>query len=299
MPKNLFETRIFRIPPTSRELIFSMEDTDFAPCREQGIITMGWSTLNTGYEVGRPNPSHHVVILTGRGNGGLHTMTGHRTVKRGTLLHLPPGCAHHYAVAEEPWEILWFHLTRENAWIHGGTGESIKGFHAFLRLREVVRGIAADHNSLHPNSGYMVEIGQYMLFDLLDRILGPGTHRGTHSPLGRIESVWIEVRNRLHYPWTVEEMAGMAGYSRSQFARRCTEYYGVPPGTRLTGLRMETAMMLLRSSDWPIYEIAERVGYGDPFAFSTAFHRRLGMSPREYRRESRIAESKEAEGFSE
>jgi AraC-like DNA-binding protein len=271
-------------------MILSIDHDDFAPCREQGIITMGWSTLQTGYEVGRPNPSHHVVILTGRGGGRVRTRRGCRQVDCDSLLLLPIGCAHHYETADEPWEILWFHLTRKNPWVHGGSRESIREFHGFLRIRELLRGIAADHTSLDLNGGYMVEIGQFMLFDLLDRILGPGTHGGAHSPLGRIEAVWIEVRNRLHYPWSVEEMAAMAGYSRSQFARKCSQYYGMPPGTRLTTLRMETAMMLLRSSDWPVYEIAERVGYGDPFAFSTAFRRRVGISPREYRVENRIAD---------
>lgn len=51
----------------------------------------------------------------------------------------------------------------------------------------------------------------------------------------------------------------------------------------LTRLRMEKAMQLLISTQLKAYDIAERVGYGDPQYFSVIFKRHVGMTPKEYR----------------
>ncbi len=52
-----------------------------------------------------------------------------------------------------------------------------------------------------------------------------------------------------------------------------------------TGLRMNEACRLLRSTLVPIGEIAAAVGYSDMLYFSRVFHEKVGCSPTEYRRE--------------
>jgi len=44
-------------------------------------------------------------------------------------------------------------------------------------------------------------------------------------------------------------------------------------------LRLERARHLLRETDEPVKSIAQRVGYANQFAFSTAFKRVTGLSP--------------------
>ncbi|TVY08149.1 response regulator [Paenibacillus cremeus] len=51
----------------------------------------------------------------------------------------------------------------------------------------------------------------------------------------------------------------------------------------LTRIRMDKAKELLTMTPLKTYEIAERVGYGDPQYFSVIFKRVCGMSPKEYR----------------
>ena len=52
--------------------------------------------------------------------------------------------------------------------------------------------------------------------------------------------------------------------------------------TFLTGWRLALAADLLRESDATVGAVAHRVGYGSPFALSTAFKRVFGVSPREH-----------------
>lgn len=85
------------------------------------------------------------------------------------------------------------------------------------------------------------------------------------------------------HPWSVVELAAATGVSRAALARRFTELVGEPPMTFLTGWRVALAADLLREPDATVGSVARRVGYGSPFALSTAFKRVQGVSPREFR----------------
>jgi AraC-like DNA-binding protein len=90
------------------------------------------------------------------------------------------------------------------------------------------------------------------------------------------------LHNNPAHPWTVAELAAECGISRAGLARRFTELVGEPPMTFLTGWRLALAADLLRESDTTIGAVAHKVGYGSPFALSTAFKRVFGVSPREH-----------------
>jgi len=85
-------------------------------------------------------------------------------------------------------------------------------------------------------------------------------------------------------PWTVAKLADAVGVSRAALARRFTERLGEPPMAYLTVWRLTLAADLLRDTDETIGTIAGKVGYGSPFALSTAFKRERGVSPDQHRR---------------
>lgn len=87
-------------------------------------------------------------------------------------------------------------------------------------------------------------------------------------------------------PWTVATLARAAGMSRSAFSARFTDAVGVPPGTHLTRWRLLLARRALATTAAPIGDIAEQVGYRSEAAFSRAFKRAMGRSPREWRRQA-------------
>ena len=49
-----------------------------------------------------------------------------------------------------------------------------------------------------------------------------------------------------------------------------------------TRLKMKEACTLLRSTNDYIYQIAQKLGYSDPYYFSRIFKKVIGVSPREY-----------------
>ncbi|WP_058045458.1 AraC family transcriptional regulator [Streptomyces roseifaciens] len=86
-----------------------------------------------------------------------------------------------------------------------------------------------------------------------------------------------------HRAWTLASLAAVAGVSRSTFAKRFHELLGEPPLAYLTEWRMTLAVDLLGEPGATLASVARRVGYADPFGFSTAFKRVRGVSPSAYR----------------
>jgi AraC-like DNA-binding protein len=91
------------------------------------------------------------------------------------------------------------------------------------------------------------------------------------------------LHNNPAHPWTVAALADGTGVSRAALARRFHELVGEPPMSYLTGWRLAMAADLLREPNTTIGAVARRVGYGSPFALSTAFKRVHGRSPQAHR----------------
>ncbi|TFD46548.1 AraC family transcriptional regulator [Cryobacterium frigoriphilum] len=85
-------------------------------------------------------------------------------------------------------------------------------------------------------------------------------------------------------PWTIEALAQRLTVSRATLAHRFRAAVGEPPMAYLTNWRMLLAGELLSHPHRTTADIAHQVGYGSPFALSTAFKRHHGVSPSEYRR---------------
>lgn len=83
-------------------------------------------------------------------------------------------------------------------------------------------------------------------------------------------------------PWTLALLARKVGMSRSGFALRFLQLVGVPPIEYLATWRMRLAKSALASSQAPMIDVAEMAGYQSVSAFSTAFKRETGISPRLY-----------------
>jgi AraC-like DNA-binding protein len=84
--------------------------------------------------------------------------------------------------------------------------------------------------------------------------------------------------------WTLQEMAKIAGMSRSSFALKFKNVVGRSPLDYLTRWRMQVASDRLRSTEDNIATIAHEIGYESEAAFSTAFKKVHGHSPRGHRK---------------
>lgn len=79
--------------------------------------------------------------------------------------------------------------------------------------------------------------------------------------------------------WTLDDLAGIAGMSRTRFAEHFRARIGQTPIDYLTGWRMTVACQLLASGK-PVKSVALQVGYQSAAAFSRVFSRVTGQAPR-------------------
>jgi AraC-like DNA-binding protein len=113
----------------------------------------------------------------------------------------------------------------------------------------------------------------------------PDGHSGWATALRdpAITTALSQIHHHPEKPWTVEDLAAVAGLSRAAFAKRFTMIIGQPPLAYLTWWRMTTAARLLRESEAPLRTIAIRCGYASEYAFGKAFKRAYELAPGQYR----------------
>jgi AraC-like DNA-binding protein len=84
--------------------------------------------------------------------------------------------------------------------------------------------------------------------------------------------------------WTLENLAGLAGQSRTIFAERFSAVLGEGAARYLARLRMQLARELLGQSGMSVAEVATRLGYESEASFARAFKRITSVSPGVVRR---------------
>lgn len=101
-------------------------------------------------------------------------------------------------------------------------------------------------------------------------------------PRWRIRAIEERVRDDERVP-TLSELAELCGLGRRQLMRAFREETGQTVGTFVQNLVIERAKTLLRDTDLPVAQIASRAGFASTSAFSTAFRRSAGETPRTFR----------------
>jgi AraC-like DNA-binding protein len=86
--------------------------------------------------------------------------------------------------------------------------------------------------------------------------------------------------------WTLDDLAGIAGMSRTRFAEHFRARVGQTPIDYLTVWRMTIACQLLARGK-PVKSVALQVGYQSAAAFSRVFSRVTGQAPRNWNDVSR------------
>jgi transcriptional regulator GlxA family with amidase domain len=96
----------------------------------------------------------------------------------------------------------------------------------------------------------------------------------------------------------VAELIRVSGLPERSFTRRFRAVTGFAPLAYVQALRIEEAKQMLETSNAPIDEIGQEVGYADPTHFRRLFKRLTGLTPAHYRRQFRVPKHILKEGHS-
>jgi AraC-like DNA-binding protein len=143
--------------------------------------------------------------------------------------------------------------------------------------------------SLQPGPGSEFIIGRLMELILVE-ILRGGALRVDQEQTGLLAGLADPVTARalsaihrdLARDWTVHDLALLSAVSRSAFAARFRKIMGTGPIEYILNWRMARAKDELRYGTRSVSQIAFDIGFQSSSAFSTAFTRSVGYSPKRY-----------------
>lgn len=264
-----------------------------------GALVRSWR--GTAPEMDMPPLDHHVVILHG---GGAKTMTrrrdgrslsvnaapdavsvvpagaGHTWSTRGpidfTHVYLPPALLERAVIEAFDRNPGLVHLVDDI----GRPEPLLAGLLDALR-RELQSGVVE-------GALYLDTLLNALCLELLRRCsnLSDVSGRPRHAMAPRrLRRVLDYVESYLAEPITLDDLAGAAGMSRFHFGRVFRQEMGISPYAHLLQRRVAVASIMLRDTETPLDQVAERAGLGGARRFATTFRRVTGVTPGQYRRD--------------
>ena len=166
---------------------------------------------------------------------------------------------------------------------------NVRGSNAGVWLEASLRYALTEARSPRPGGyGVLAKMAEVLFIEVLRIHMNEQADGRTGWLAGVNDRVVGAALRALHAeparPWTLEELARVAGTSRSVLAERFPQLVGQAPMQYLAHWRMLLASNLLARSNAPLARIAEEVGYQTDTAFSRAFRREYGLPPAAWRR---------------
>lgn len=189
---------------------------------------------------------------------------------------------------EEPWEYAWIEfdgmIAKEAIMLAGLTPDKPIYHSRDLALTKELEKLLVELSDSTDQSPYW-KIGRLYLF--IDNL----NNSSKDKPIltgERMSDYYIkEISNYIeqHYneDITVESMAEYLNLSRGYLNKIFKRYTGKSPKEFLTSYRMAKAIQLLKTTQIPIGEVGQRVGYANQLHFSRAFKNFFGVSPKIWR----------------
>ncbi|WP_324046812.1 helix-turn-helix transcriptional regulator [Aeromonas caviae] len=270
-----FISECLEIAPACEERMLGREGLPLLG--EVGVFLTGLSTIREHYLIRRNRPEFHILMVSHDEGGALLTDGGEQPIPAGALVFLPAAVPGGLRLVGEAWHTSWILLDDVPRWQHlhrlghriwqGEEGEQL------YHLLSLMQGEGI-RSPLQPQL-------LSLLLALLERTL-QGEVRGT--PELRLQALFRRVEARLDEPWSVAQLADQMACSVPHLHRLCQQVFGMGPMAWLTGLRMNKARQLLLYTNWPLAELAARVGYSDGANFANRFRRLTGQTPGAFRR---------------
>ncbi|MFC4402991.1 AraC family transcriptional regulator [Gracilibacillus xinjiangensis] len=148
------------------------------------------------------------------------------------------------------------------------------------------------YKQIAPMSGFRLKGCLTILIAKILEHYGQGHYRGEfiNNPSNRIQNIDLEklqpifdfIHEHLHQTLRVGELAEVAGMSEKYFITYFKKGLGVTPGRYIYQLKMNRARDLLYSKQFSIQQIANMLGYPDPYTFSKAFKKYYKVPPSKF-----------------
>jgi AraC family transcriptional regulator of arabinose operon len=255
---------------------------------ESGVIGRGLNNKRNVHHVCRPGgTSIWLLEYTVAGRGWIRTPESLIHVEPGDLFLFKPLTTQDYGMdaGAGTWDHIWLSFSPRPHWHDWLNWPEKPGGPLLLRIpdRATRRHLRARlEHALRLFAGTHARRRDFVL-NVLEELL---LICDAWNPANRNSRLDDRIRTALQYlcdhateKITLPDLARACGLSPSRLSHLFKEQVGETPLQYLEQRRMETARDLLQMTSQPVSQIADEVGFANPFYFSRIYRRRMGHPP--------------------
>lgn len=235
---------------------------------------------------GSPN---NILLFCVDGSGTVEIENTAISLSKNHLIIIPANQAHsYYANTNEPWSIYWLHYN----------GQQAERYTQLLAPRVASININTDQHSeliqIFTSIFIQLELGYSMdvllhVTSLLHLFFSSIKKTSTQSSSRQentshyINDLITYMQKHINQSLSLSVLASTLNISSSHLTHYFKEKTGYAPIDYFIHMKMQKACHRLDTSNDSIKEIAQSLGYNDPYYFSRIFKKTMSLSPRAYR----------------
>jgi len=238
----------------------------------------------------RPNGFHTALIIYClEGKGFLEMQGQSMKISQGQAFLIPKYIPHVYgANNRDPWSNFWIHFD-------GNQAEdviellSIDKSHPVLYIPDIplmkhlFENVYVCLKTAITDESLLESHGELLRFTIKMRKSMVSAPDKVNLDFSSLAETIAFMKDHLDARLDLEDLTSYSNQSKSQLFRNFKEKTGQSPLNFFLKLKMEKACEMLVDTDLHIREIAERLGYDDPYYFSRVFKKIAACPPSEYR----------------
>ncbi len=258
-------------------------------------LTLPFYAAEAGHFIARKSYSKErdfhdsfLLIYTLGGCGNIISGGAEITLRDGSAAIIDCRSRHKYSSASAEWDFYWIHFNGSAAKVFFDILYPSKPYAVLTendfgeKLFDLIRGIGSNDTA----ASLSLSLGLHsVLCSLIRSAMESAQAELDHT--SNADIAFAEEFIRRHYGENIkiDDIVSELHISKYHFIRLFSRIMGTTPYSYLTSYRINTAKILLRSTDKSVAEIAAECGFSDTSNFITHFKKRIGESPSQYRRD--------------
>ena len=236
------------------------------------------------------NEDHLMLCVDGEGH--VVVEGEENPLRAGEILIIPRHLKHVYwADDDNPWSTYWMHFrgSESASYVERSPGpgkpapvDSETQAEAVRLFRDCLDTVGEGYTL--PNLIYASQSARHILSLLLFRNRAFPMEQRTGEVRQTMANSLEFMLENISEPLRLVDFAHQAGLSISHFSELFRRHTGHSPMAHFTMLKIRQACRLLDLTEKPVKTVAIETGYGDPYYFSRAFKKHMGLSPEQYRK---------------
>lgn len=245
-----------------------------------------------GFSVNRPNGTSDYLFLLFHTEVYISINGKKEILKPGAIIIFSQYVRHNYYHPNKSFDHDWFHF------ISSSMPQFLSELHLPINKPFYIDDIPWIHKHIQSiereylmkDIYYKTQLNNLIssFFIILSRIKKSQKSYTQNPQFKTLEPKFKEIRSiiltDLSQKWNIESMAKLANLSSSRFSFLYRSFFGISPKDDLLSERFNMARHLLKSSDFSITQVAQKVGYDNIYHFSKQFKKITFVSPVAYRK---------------